>query len=455
MDPSLEPYPAYKDSGTAWLGEIPAHWSAGQLGRFGGFFKGNGGTKSDEVPDGVPCIRYGDIYTQHQFFAEASRSCVSTERARDYTPIRYGDILFAGSGETIEEIGKSVACLIRSRACCGGDVIVFRPSVEVDARFMGYATDCGAAASQKSRMGRGITVMHLYGDQLKYMWIALPPLTEQTTIAHYLDRETARIDALVERKQRLVELLQEKRVALISNAVTKGLDPDVPMGDSGAEWIGRMPSHWAVHRLFRIAKMESGHTPDRQRAEFWMDCDIPWVSLNDTKYLETHDYIEETRNSINALGLAGSSARMLPQGTVVFSRDATIGRCGIAPIPLAVSQHFIAWVCEENLLPEYLLFVLRSMTQELERHTMGSTLKTIGLPDVKRLVVPLPPIGEQRAIVEWLGRETQVIDSLSAKVTEVGERLREYRSAVITAAVTGHVEVTDPGLRRVASEKGA
>ena len=262
-------------------------------------------------------------------------------------------------------------------------------------------------------------------------------------IADFLDRETERIDALVAKKQRLIELLQEKRTALISHAVTKGLDPDVPMKDSGIEWLGTIPEHWSANRLFRIARMESGHTPNRQRSEYWSDCRIPWVSLNDTKYLETHDYIEHTTNMINELGLAGSSARMLPKGTVVFSRDATIGRCGIAAMPLAVSQHFIAWICGANLLPQYLLFVLRSMAQELERHTMGSTLKTIGLPDVRRLAAPLPPIREQRTIVDWIGTETASLDSLSAKVAAAAARLGEYRSALITAAVTGQIDVGD------------
>ena len=124
-------------------------------------------TKADEVDEGMPCIRYGDTDTQYDFLVRATRSCVDSERASEYTRIRHGDILFAASGETLEEIGKSVANLIEGAACCGGDLIVFRPSVDADARFFGYATDCQVARSQKSRMGRGMTVMHIYGDQLK------------------------------------------------------------------------------------------------------------------------------------------------------------------------------------------------------------------------------------------------------------------------------------------------
>ena len=122
---SLPPHLAYKPSDIEWLGDVPAHWEVVQLGRIGRFSKGSGGTKADEVPEGVPCIRYGDLYTSHRFHIRASRSCVSEAVALNYTPLRYGDILFAGSGETIEEIGKSAVNLIDQPACCGGDVILF------------------------------------------------------------------------------------------------------------------------------------------------------------------------------------------------------------------------------------------------------------------------------------------------------------------------------------------
>ena len=182
MIADLKPYPEMKDSGVPWLGEVPAHWGVRQLGRIGRFSKGNGGTKEDEVSQGIPCVRYGDLYMHHRFFIERSRAFVTEERSSAYAPIQYGDVLFAASGETIEEIGKSAVNLITSQACCGGDVILFRPSIAVDARFMGYATDCQPIAYQKSCMGRGITVMHIYGDQLRCLWMTFPPPDEQAAI---------------------------------------------------------------------------------------------------------------------------------------------------------------------------------------------------------------------------------------------------------------------------------
>jgi type I restriction enzyme, S subunit len=146
----LKPYPRMKDSGVASLGEVPEHWVVETIPRIGRLFKGNGGNKGDESPVGIPCVRYGDLYTSHEFFIRTTRGYVSRERAHVYTPIRYGDVLFAASGETIEDIGRSAVNLIQSDACCGGDVLVLRPSMQVIPEFLGYAADSAPSRDQKA-----------------------------------------------------------------------------------------------------------------------------------------------------------------------------------------------------------------------------------------------------------------------------------------------------------------
>ena len=246
-----------------------------------------------------------------------------------------------------------------------------------------------------------------------------------------------------QRKERLIELLQEKRTALITRAVTRGLDPDVPMKDSGVEWLGEIPAHWEVKRLKWVAQMESGHTPDKKVAAYWNDGNIPWVSLNDTGYLKNQDYIRDTEYYTNALGLKNSSARLLPPRSVIFSRDATIGLCAITERSMAVSQHFIAWICTEALLPEYLLRALDAMQGELERLTMGATLRTIGMPDVKTLSTPVPPVPEQDQIIAFVRKETAFIDALIGTVLQAIDLLKEFRTALISAAVTGKIDVRE------------
>ena len=189
----LKPYPEMRDSGIDWLGEVPAHWDVRRLAQFGNLSKGSGGNKDDERSAGVPCIRYGDLYTTHHNFIQRSRSFISNKKVAEYATTRFGDVLFASSGETIDEIGKSAANVMQADACCGGDVIIFRPTESVDARYLGYVMDCPPVAAQKARMGRGITVMHIYAAQLKYLVIPVPPLMEQTAIARFLDHADRRI----------------------------------------------------------------------------------------------------------------------------------------------------------------------------------------------------------------------------------------------------------------------
>ena len=213
-----------QDTGIEWLGAIPAHWELIELGRTGSFWKGRGGTKLDERDTGIPCVRYGDLYTCHHHFVRQPRSCVTPEVASDYTSIRYGDLLFAASGETVEDIGKSAVNLLRSKAVCGGDIILFRSQRDCVPRFMGYAVDSPHAAYQKATMGRGFTVAHIYIPQLKQLQIPFPPYAEQEMIANYLERETNRIDDLIDRIDLAMALLGEYRKALISATVAGAID---------------------------------------------------------------------------------------------------------------------------------------------------------------------------------------------------------------------------------------
>ena len=219
-----KPYAAYKDSGVEWLGDVPEHWEVRKLGQIGEFSKGNGGNREDEVSAGIPCVRYGDLYTTHKYFILQSRSYVSEQKAVDYTPIRFGDMLFAGSGETTEEIGKAAVNLLHSDAVCGGDVIILRPSRQYVAEFMGYVIDCWPVANQKAVMGRGITVMHIYSSNLKNVTVGLPPLSEQKAIGRYLGDINSALDSAISNGQQEIKLLKEYRTRLIADVVTGKLD---------------------------------------------------------------------------------------------------------------------------------------------------------------------------------------------------------------------------------------
>jgi type I restriction enzyme S subunit len=320
---------------------------------------------------------------------------------------------------------------------------IYEATHREDSRYLHYLLRSPRYITGYLSISKGIRVNQwdLEPQYHSRMPVVLPPEAEQTAIATFLDRETTKIDGLIAEQEKLIALLAEKRQATISHAVTKGLTPDAPMKDSGVAWLGEVPAHWDVKRVKNVARLESGHTPSKQFPEYWENCDIPWVSLNDSKQLAANDYISDTAVQINPLGLANSSARMLPEGVVVFTRDATIGLAAITTRPMAVSQHLIAWCPSSEIQAIYLLRVFNMMKPFLDSYTFGATIKTIGMGDVKKLVTPVPPLSEQLAIVKFIDRETTRLDALTVEATHGIALLKERRSALISAAVTGKIDV--------------
>jgi type I restriction enzyme S subunit len=283
---SFPRYPKYKATGVEWFAEVPEHWEVQRLAHIGPVLKGSGGSKEDIVEEGVPCVRYGDLYTTHSFTIRQSRTRIAPDVAAGYTRIHYGDVLFAGSGETFDEIGKSAVNLMAGEAFCGGDLAILRPSGPVDPPFLGFATDSLTSTQQKASMGRGTTVKHIYPGELKRLVIAMPPVGEQALIAEFLERETAKIDALVTEQRRLIELLKEKRQGVISQAVTKGLNPDAPMKPSGFDWIGDIPEHWTLPPLHLRYDQVLGKMLDQSKSTgehptpYLRNADVRWDYFN-------------------------------------------------------------------------------------------------------------------------------------------------------------------------------
>lgn len=253
------------------------------------------------------------------------------------------------------------------------------------------------------------------------------------------------MDELLETLSKLREEIIDKIDSVTYQAVVKGPDKEYPTTKSGVGWIGEIPEHWDVVRTRFVAELHSGHTPDRSNDEYWKDTDIPWVTTSDIKPFREgrKRYIHETENQISELGLENSGAHLLPEGTVFLSRTASVGFSGIMGKPMATSQDFANWVCGDEILPEYLLYVFRSMDQEFDRLMQGSTHQTIYMPDIKSFKTPLPPLEEQHEIVDHIETETERLWELIDHVEETVELLEEKREALITKAVTGQIDLSD------------
>ena len=216
--------------------------------------------------------------------------------------------------------------------------------------------------------------------------------------------------------------------------------------ETGVGWLGEIPAHWQVKRTRHVARLESGHTPSRNNSEYWQDCNIPWFTLADVWQIRRggKDVVTETKEQISEMGLAHSAARLLPKDTVILSRTASVGFSAIAGVDLATTQDYVNWVCKSDLRPEYLLLVFRSMNSEFQRLTMGSTHRTIYMPDVRSFSTPLPTIEEQESIVSFVRFETEKIDALVAKKERLIELLHEKRAALITRTVTKGIDPDAP-----------
>ena len=343
----------------AWLGPCEHSWPLSTLKRVGRFSAGAGFPDAEQgvQDEELPFYKVSDMNAN----GNAVYMIESANTVNRATAKRLGATVFAADTIVFPKVGA--ALLSNKRR------ILTRPSC-VDNNTMGLTITHGwpkyfhylLTCMDFGLLANPGAVPSLNESQVREIRACLPGESEQRAIANFLDRETQTIDALVAKKQRLVGLLQEKRTALISHAVTKGLDPDVPMKDSGIEWLGAIPAHWDAGVLRRAARLESGHTPSRQHPEYWEDCSVPWFTLADIWQVRPgiQEYVSETNECVSEVGLAHSSARLLQAGTVLLSRTASVGFSAIAERPMATSQDFANWVCGDALLPEYLLYVYQA-----------------------------------------------------------------------------------------------
>lgn len=456
MIDGLKPYPAMKDSGVPWLGEVPEHWEVQTVGRLGQLFKGNGGSKADEVDAGVPCVRYGDLYTRHEFFITKTQACVTPDRASAYTPIRFGDLLFAASGETDEDIGRSAVNLLQADARCGGDVLVLRPSREFVPRFLGYAADSPASRIQKTTMGRGFTVVHIYGTQLKHLALTIPPLPEQAAIVRFLDHADRRIRRYIRAKQKLIKLLEEQKQAIIHRAVTRGLDPNVRLKPSGVEWLGEVPAHWARAPIRQLAARGRSTFVN---GPFGSDLLTSELTVAGVPVIYIRDISSGSYRRVSKAYVTGPKAASL-EFCQVSGGDVLVAKVGDPPGTAAiyppdepngiVTQDVIRIRPDTSrVIAEYLVAYLNSRAGRVAVGpvVVESTRGRVSLPDFRAVPIVLPPLTEQQAILGEIGAITADIGAAAGKAQREIDLLREYRTRLIADVVTGKLDVREAAAR--------
>lgn len=273
--------------------------------------------------------------------------------------------------------------------------------------------------------------------------LPLPPVSEQYSIAAFLDHETARIDALIEEQQRLIELLKEKRQAVISHAVTKGLDPSVPMKDSGVEWLGEVPAHWEVTRIGWQCLVGNGCTPSRDNQNYWDDGRFPWLNsskVNLSRVVDSDQFVTDTALRECALPIVKPGSVLM----AITGEGRTRGMVTITDIEATISQHIAFMEPRGSALTSSYLHDWLSANYERVRHESadwGSTKAAITCADIRAYPLPLPPIDEQKRISQFIEEKSSLFDELTLAADENVNLLQERRSALISAAVTGKIDL--------------
>jgi type I restriction enzyme, S subunit len=441
---SFPRYPSYRPSGVEWLGSVPSHWSISRLKRACDAFPSNVDKKSVTGETDVRLCNYTDVYYNDRIVAsmDLMAATATADQIKRFT-LRAGDTVITKDSETADDI--AVGAFVPDDlpgVVCGYHLSIVRPRADTHGAFIKWFFDSAYARAAFEVRANGLTRVGLGQYELDNVDLALPAFEEQVAIAAFLDRETAKIDGLVAEQERLIELLKEKRQAVISHAVTKGLNPDAPMKPSGVEWLGDVPAHWRPvalkHCLERLVDTEHKTAPFVEDGQFLV---VRTANVRDGRLvLEGAKFTDEA-------GFEEWTRRAVPQpGDIIFTREAPAGEACIVPerVPLCLGQRTVLMKIDRGQLePAFGLWSLYGgLSQEFVRVlAQGSTVAHFNMSDIANVPLLLPPLSEQREIARFVGRALNDFDRLSTSCGRTVALLTERRTALVSAAVTGQVDV--------------
>lgn len=440
-------YSKYKPSGVQWLGDVPEEWEVKRL-------KYSASINDEALPETTSPdaeFEYVDIggVSSVDGITQTEQVVFETAPSRARRKVRHGDTIVS----TVRTYLRAIAPIRNppENLIVSTGFAVVRPR-KIEPSFLAYAIRESSFIESVVACSVGVSYPACNASEIGGIVIPLPPVAEQRAIVEFLDRETGRIDKLVAKKRKLIERLKEKRAALISRTVTRGLPPEAaakaglpvnpPLKPSGVDWLGDIPKHWEVKKFGYIAIVVRGASPRPAGDPRYFDGDfISWITVGEVTKDE-NVFLTETTTMLTEEGAANS--RTIRSGTLVLTNSgATLGVPKILAVTGCANDGIVAF---EGLSKDadkfFLYYYLRSLTENLrDRIKQGSGQPNLNTDIVKSLNVPLPPLPEQAAIAAYLNEATAKLDALVGKVEGAIERLQEYRAALITAAVTGKIDV--------------
>jgi len=428
----MNTYSLYKESGVEWMGEIPSGWKVERIKYVFSKREEKSSTGEEEllsvtIHEGIVPLRE---YIKEDDHISRSSSLVGYK-------ICYKDDLV----NNIMKMGFRCLGISDYDGIVSPGYSVFHFSDKKNIpKYWNYLLRTDLYVTEYKKRSKGIqeSRMRLYDDYFVDIYTLIPTIQEQQQISNYLDHKTQQIDSLIEKTQKKIELLKEQRTSLINQVVTKGLNPDVEMKDSGVEWIGEIPSGWDFKRLgFGIDTI----VPMRDKPED-LSGEIPWVRIED----KDGRYITKSKTSqgVSRDTVKKMNLKVYPVGTVLCTCSCSFGTTLIVKEPMVSNHTFIGLVPKINILTsEFIFYLLGVYKDELERLSSGSIQQYLSRDNFKSLKVLYPPLQEQQQIVEYLDEQTQKIDSTLEKETQRIDLLKEYRQSLISEVVTGKVDVRD------------
>ncbi|TWX55253.1 restriction endonuclease subunit S [Colwellia hornerae] len=440
-------YPEYKDSGVEWLAEIPSHWETSKLRYMFSFGKGLTITKENLKYEGVPCVNYGEVHSKYGFEVDPNKhllKCVDESylKSSPSALLQKGDLVFADTSEDIDGSGNFTQLTSDIPVFAGYHTIIARPKDRKCSRFYAYLIDSKELRTQVRHAVKGVKVFSITQAILRGVNIWLPSLEEREKIASFLDHETVKIDTLIDKQQLLIKLLKEKRQAVISHAVTKGLNPDAAMKDSGIEWLGEVPEHWDVSKLKWKSGTTSGGTPTTSKYELYYEGGkIPWIRTTDLN----NDLLNDTPIRITPKAVNDSACSLLPVDSVLlamYGGAGSIGKHSLLKFESTINQAVCAVLPTNSIRSEY-LHRFYEFYRPFWMIGAAGTRKdpNIGQDDIKEAKILLPPLSEQEKISSYINQMQNRFDMLTKKAEGAITLMQERRTAIISAAVTGKIDV--------------
>ena len=428
----LPRYGNYFESGTDWLGEVPVHWRLVPLWTL---FRRTKRT-------GFEGEQLLSVYRDFGVVPKASGDDNNNKSSDDlsvYQLVEPGDLAINKM-----KAWQGAVAISGHRGIVSPAYFIYESMHDEYGRFLHYLLRSPRYITGYLSISKGIRINQwdLEPQYHSRMPVLLPPRDEQVTIAAFLDRETAKIDALIVEQEKLIALLAEKRQSTISHAVTKGLNPSAPMKDSGIPWLGEVPAHWEIVPLKYVAELRSGGTPSKENLDYW-DGDIPWASAKDLKV----ERLGDTADHITQAAVEGGEASLVRQGAIlVVVRGMILAR--MFPVvetlvPMAINQDLKAVLPSAKLSASFLAWLLRgSAGESMQRlDEAGHGTKALRMDAWTSIKLPIPPLEEQALVAEFVVRATTKLDALRTSAVRAIDLLKERRSALIAAAVTGQIDV--------------